>query len=131
CGSMSRSLLGCAVELYREVDEPLDLPGVETPREGGHRSVALPDATADRRAVAAPHHGRGEEVQVRIEEQRVGVPLAPPMLAMAAGAVGRVELRRRQVPARAAGPQRTEERQRRGEEQGRPELQTLSVSPVH
>src|ERR1700710_957158 len=111
---MSRALLGSlhiAAELKREVDDPLDLQGVQAPPEAWHRPIALPDAPADGRAVATAHHGGGEQVQVRIEDERIGIALPFPALAMAAGAVGRVHLRSGEVLMSAAGPQRTEERQ--------------------
>src|SRR3954468_15394540 len=111
---MSRSLLG---KLEGEVDEPLDLRGIEPAGEAGHRPVPVPDALAHRRAVAAPHHGGGEQVEVRVEGEVVPLPLPP--LAVAAGAVGGIELRRRQVLARASDPERVPE-QGDEKQQGRP-----------
>src|SRR5436305_15321991 len=98
---MSRSLLGIA-ELEGEVDEPLDLLPVEPAGEAGHRPIPLPDALAHRRAVAAPHHGRGEQSEVRVEGEVIALPLPP--RAVAAGAVGGVALRRGQLLPRASDP---------------------------
>src|SRR3954463_4249085 len=125
---MSRSLLGIA-ELEGEVDEPLDLLPVEPAGGGGHRPIPLPDALAHRRAVAAPHHRRGEQIEVRVEGEVVALPLPP--LAVAAGAVGGVELRRGQVLARASDPEQGPEqgpKQGDEEQQGRPGAQVCGFA---
>src|SRR3954468_13119561 len=106
---MSRSLLGGVAERDRVVDEPLDLPGVEPAFEGRHRALAFGDALADRRAVAPQSHGRGEEVGVRVEFQRARDSL--PAVAMAAAAIGVIELGSRQVFPPATGTERGERRE--------------------
>src|SRR6185295_3595913 len=83
-------LLGLTAELKGEIDQPLDLLGFEPAGEAGHRAIAFGDALPDGCAVAAAHHGRGGEVEIRIEAQRARISLSP--LAMAAGAIGLVEL---------------------------------------
>src|SRR5215213_3608483 len=93
--SPSAWFVGGAAELEREVDQPLDLLTVEPAGEARHRAIALGDALPDGRAVAAPHHRRGEEVQVRVEI--AGARVARTLVAVAAGAVGLVELGRREV----------------------------------
>src|SRR5215216_2354105 len=120
--SPSAWFVGGAAELEHEVDQPLDLLTVKPAGEARHRAVALGDALADGRAVTAPHHGRGEEVEVRVEI--AGARIARALFAMAAGAVGLVELGRREVLPGAArrGQQRRQKRQRRHEEE-QPELQ--------
>src|SRR5215203_203591 len=120
---MSGALFRGMTELESEIDQPLDLAGREPAREARHGAVALGDALPDGRAVAPPHHGRGEEVQVRVELE--GAAVALPFRAVAAGAVGLVELGSRQVlPGAAHG--RQQERQRRQQEE-RPELQQRQV----
>src|SRR4051794_34833552 len=124
---MSRSLLGGAAELERVVDEPLHLLRGEAALEAGHRAVALGDALADGRAVAAQRHGRDEQVGVGIEGQRARVPLSP--VAVATGAVGLVELGRGEVLPGAAGKDGGGDRDHghgeRREETERTELQGL------
>src|SRR5258706_8009959 len=118
---MSRGLLGSAAEHDREVDEPLDLLGVEPALEGRHRARAFGDAFANCLAVAAQRHGRGEEIGVRVEGQRAGGSLSP--IAVAAGAIGLVELGSREGLPGATCKQGDERR----EEKGRVELQCCQV----
>src|SRR5436305_324556 len=101
---MSRGLLGGVAELQRVVDEPLDLLRFEPALEGRHRAVAFGDALTDGGAVAAQRHGRGEEAGARVQGERAGVPLST--VAVAAGAIGVVELGRREVLPGAAGDPR-------------------------
>src|SRR5436309_2106454 len=126
---MSRSRLGVvpgrAAELEGEVAGALDLLPVEPAGEAGHRPIPLPDALAHRRAVAAPHHGRGEQIEVRVEGEVIALPLPP--LAVAAGAVGGVELRRGQVLPRASDPEQGPE-QGDEEQQGRPGAQVCGFA---
>lgn len=86
--------------------------------EAGHGTVTFGDALADGRAVASLHHGRGKEVQIRIAIKVAGIPSS--LTTVAAGAVGLVQLGRRQSFPGAGGEQR-----HRDEEQERPELQSL------
>src|SRR5262245_44502289 len=114
-GSMSASLLGGLAELEGEVDEPLDLLRAQPAGEAGHRAVALDDALADGRAVTLAHHGRGDEIEIRVAVEIARISAA--VVAVAAGAGGAVERGRGEVLGGTTG-----ERHRR-EEQGRAELQ--------
>src|SRR5258708_34369513 len=118
---MSWCLLGGVAELNREVDEPLDLLGIEPALEGRHRARAFGNAFADRRAVATQRHGRGEKVGVRVEGQRPRVSL--PLGTVAATAISRVELWSREV---FPGATREQGEQRR-EVESREELQISQV----
>src|SRR5436305_11048608 len=121
---MSRGLLGGMAELQRVVDEPLDLLRFEPALEGRHRAVAFGDALTDGGAVAAQRHGRGEEAGARVEGERAGVPLST--VAVAAGAVGVVELGRREVlPGAAGDPRGHGDPCDHGEEAEREQLQGL------
>src|SRR6185295_8026292 len=101
CGSMSGGLLGGLAELEGEVDEPLDLGRAQPAGETGHRSVALGDAPTDGRAVSLAHHGRGDEVEIRVAVEVAGNPSS--CRAVATGAGGPVELGRGQVLRGATG----------------------------
>src|SRR5436853_2682111 len=124
---MSRGLLGGmagVAELQRVVDEPLDLLAIEPALEGRHRAVAFGDALADGGAVAAQRHGRGEEVGPRVQGERAGVSFPP--VAVAAGAVGLIELGRREVlPGAAGDPRGHGDPRDYGEEAERKQLQGL------
>ncbi len=86
-------------------------------REAGHGSAAFGNALPDGGAVAPPHHGRGEEVQIRVAVEITAIPAS--LRAVAAGAVSPIQLGRRESFPDAGGEQR-----HRDEEQERPELQS-------
>jgi hypothetical protein len=121
---MSRFLLWGTAELESEVDEPLDLLRVEPASEARHRTFALGNLVANRRAVTVADQGRGAEVEVGIEAQTARVSLAA--FAMAAGAVAPIELRGGEVLAGAAGEPRQRPKQK--EQEKRPELQVRGLA---